>query len=190
MKTRCHIKEKNWQPAINWYENRIENPPSYQDSIFAVIDLGNIHLMMEQDTTIGTKSGYCHYRLADIKPVSKQKYEENKAALLATLPQIKKTHTEEPLNPTQNQNKKGVLGDCVPNPTNGNATIYYEMFTEGTAEIRIYNALGQIVKSVVQETSVGNQKVKISFSGIPAGLYHYTLLINGERTDAKKVVVR
>ena len=50
LKTRCHIKEKNWQPAIDWYENRIENPPSYQDSIFAVIDLGNIHLLMEQDT--------------------------------------------------------------------------------------------------------------------------------------------
>jgi len=40
--TRCNVTLQNWQPAIDWYEDRIENPPSYQDSIFAVIDLGDI----------------------------------------------------------------------------------------------------------------------------------------------------
>ena len=191
LKTRCHVKEKNWQPAVNWYENRIENPPSYQDSIFAVIDLGDIHLMMEGDTANGAKSGNCYYRLAEIKPKSKQAYEENKATLLATLPQIKKTHTEEPQNPSQHKDQKGALGQCIPNPTNGNATISYEIYTDGIVEIRIYNSMGQLVKSVEQKTSVaGSYQAKISFAGVPAGLYHYTLLVNGERTDSKKVVVR
>ena len=53
--TRCHVQERNWQPAIDWYEDRIENPPSYQDSVFAVIDLGDIHLMMAADTLGGAK---------------------------------------------------------------------------------------------------------------------------------------
>jgi len=191
--TRCHVKERNWQPAINWYENRIENPPSYQDSIFAVIDLGNIHFLMENDTVgeNGSKSNRCYYRLEKVKPESRQKYEENKATLLATLPQMKQSETEKSQNQTLYKNKKGVLGECVPNPTNGNTTIFYEIYTKGIAEIHIYNALGQIVKSVVQKNSVaGNYQAKISFSGVPAGLYHYTLWVNGERTDTKRVVVK
>ena len=49
--TRCHVVDQNWQSAIEWYEERIENPPSYQDSVFAVIDLGDIHLSMEGNTS-------------------------------------------------------------------------------------------------------------------------------------------
>jgi len=49
--------------------------------------------------------------------------------------------------------------------------------------------MGQFVKSVEQKTSVGGHKSKISFVGFSAGLYHYTLFVNGERTDSKKVVV-
>ena len=187
--TRCHVKERNWQPAINWYENRIENPPSYQDSIFAVIDLGEIHLMMEQDTTgtNGAKANYVYYRLEEMKPKSKQEYETHKTNLLATLPQIKKPQTEKP----QNQGlQKGALGQCIPNPTNGNATISYEIYTDGIVEIQIYNTMGQLVKSFPQGTlKQGNYRAKISFAGVPAGVYHYTLLVNGERTDAKRVVV-
>jgi len=193
LKTRCHVKEKNWQPAVNWYENRIENPPSYQDSVFAVIDLGNIHLMMEHDTASGNgaKAHYAHYKLQDIKPKSKQEYETNRASLLATLPQIKKSQISNPKSQISNPTSKtGALGHCIPNPTNGNATISYEIYTEGSVEIQIYNAMGQLVKSFPQgNLKQGNYKAKISLSGVPAGLYHYTLLVNGERSDAKKVVV-
>jgi len=189
--TRCHVKEKNWQPAVDWYENRIENPPSYQDSIFAVIDLGALHLIMEGDTVNGAKSNNtCRYRLAEVKPASKQAYETHKTALLATLPQIKKPQTEKPQNPATSTHKKGALGECIPNPTNGNATIFYELFTDGSVEIQVFNAMGQLVKSISIGTSVeGNHQVKISLSGVPAGLYHYTLLVNGEKADAKKLVV-
>jgi len=188
--TRCHVKERNWQPAVDWYENRIENPPSYQDSIFAVIDLGALHLMIEQDTASGAKASYCSYRLAEVKPASKQAYETHKTALLATLPQIKKPQTDKPQNPLTPTHKKGALGECIPNPTNGNATIFYELYTEGIVDIQIYNSMGQLVKSISIGTSVeGNHQVKISLLGVPAGLYHYTLLVNGEKTDARKLVV-
>jgi len=189
--TRCHVKEKNWQPAVDWYENRIENPPSYQDSIFAVIDLGALHLMMEGDTANGAKSNNtCLYRLAEVKPASKQAYETHKTALLATLPQIKKPQTQKPQNPLTPSHKKGALGECIPNPTNGNATIFYELYTEGIVDIQIFNTMGQLVKNIPIGTSVeGNHQVKISLLGVPAGLYHYTLFVNGERADARKLVV-
>ena len=195
MATRCLVKERDWQPAVDWYEERIMNPPSYQDSVFAVIDLGDIHLMMESDTMNGGKSGhYCHYRLPNIKPKSRMQYEENRSSLLATLPQIKKTKNDKntPFNEniTPFNDKKGVLGECVPNPTNGNAAISYEIFTGGGVEIQVFNNIGQMVKSLPQgNLTKGNYKATISVAGLPVGVYHYTLVVNGERVDGKKVVV-
>jgi type IV secretory pathway VirB10-like protein len=162
--------------------------------VFAVIDLSDIHLMMEADTLGGAKSGSsAHYRLANIKPVSKKAFEENRATLLATLPQMKKPKNDDTEPQTANpklRTTKGVLGDCIPNPTNGNATISYEIFIEGVVEIQIYNAMGQVVKNLPQGTQkMGYYQTKIHLSSLPAGLYHYTLFVNGERTDSKKVVV-
>ena len=188
--TRSYVKEKFWQPAIDWYEYRIENPPSYQDSVFAVIDLGDIHLMMEGDT-LGTKGhSACHYKLANIKPESKQEFEQNKTTLLATLPQIKKTHTS---HPKPHTSKTGSVEQNVPNPVTGITTITYELYTEGAVEINIYNLSGQLVKSLSQGTQKeGKYQTTVSLVELvelPVGIYYYTLLVNGERVDAKKLVV-
>jgi tetratricopeptide (TPR) repeat protein len=185
--TRCNVVDKNWQPAIDWYENRIVNPPSYQDSVFAVIDLGDIHLMMAGDT-LGTKGKpSCYYTLAHIKPNSKAEYEENKSELLATLPKIEKPHTSPSIPQTF---KKGVLSQNIPNPANGSTMVVYDILEEGTVEIRLYNSLGQLLKSLPQGTLVeGTYRMNISLTGLPAGLYHYILFVNGEQTDAKKLIV-
>jgi len=193
--TRCLVKERDWQPAVDWYEERIMNPPSYQDSVFAVIDLGDIHLMMEADTIGKGKSGhFCHYRLPDIKPKSRMRYEETKTSLLATLPQIKKPKKDVSSEISdvryETCDRKGSLGECVPNPTHGDATISYEIFTGGVVEIQLFNSIGQMVKSLPQgNLSKGNYKTTVSVSGMPVGVYYYTLVVNGERVDGKKVVV-
>jgi|GEM_PF-1106415 len=190
--TRCFVMEREWQPAIDWYEHRIENPLSYQDSVFAVIDLGDIHLMMDNDTLggSGTKSNFCYYRLTNIKPQSRKEYLSNKANLLATLPQIKKSQTERPQKPFARTDKKGTLGQCIPNPTTGNTTITYEIYTESTTEINIYNVYGQLLRTLSQgKQKAGCYQTRINVSGLPAGMYHYSLIINGERTDTKKMIV-
>jgi len=188
--TRCNVWIQNWQPAIDWYENRIENPPSYPDSVFAVIDLGDIHLMMEVDSGAnGAKSSAsCHYRLAEVKPKSKQEYETNKANLLATLPQIKNTQTDQPKMATKD--KKGVLGQNIPNPANGTTTIKYEIYTESNIEIRIYNITGQLIKKLqLGIHQQGNYQIVVPLENITNGIYNYTLFINGEKTDTKKMVI-
>jgi len=189
--TRSNVMEREWQQAIDWYEERIETPPSYQDSVFAVIDLGNIHLMMEEDTIggSGAKSGArFHYRLENIKPKSREQFEENRATLLATLPQ--KPKTENPQTPHFFADKKGALNQNIPNPTNGTTTINYEVHTEGSVEIRIYNSIGQLMKSLPQGiVRLGTYQTKINVSGFPVGLYQYSLLINGEQADTKKMIV-
>jgi tetratricopeptide (TPR) repeat protein len=192
--TRCNVKSKQWQPAIDWYENRIESPPSYPDSIFAVIDLGNIHLMMEMEmeadsTGLELKSKpFIFSRFPELKPISKETFEVTKNALLATLPQKKQVKEEK--QPVLG-NAKGQLSQNIPNPATESTTIIYELFEKGIAEIEIYNALGQLIQSIPQGTKrEGIYQVDISLVGIPAGLYSYALLINGERIDTKKMVVQ
>ena len=194
--TRCHVKDKNWQPAIDWYEHRIENPPSYQDSVFAVIDLGNIHLMMEAEAAADTMNGNGEYSRimyryrSDLKPQSKKEYGEKKTALLATLPQIKKPGTDQPQTGKPQTDVKGALGQNIPNPATGITTIGYDIYTGGVVEIKIYNVLGQVMQTLPQgRQQPGSYQAKVTVSGMPAGMYHYALFVNGEKADTKKMVV-
>jgi hypothetical protein len=51
--------------------------------------------------------------------------------------------------------------------------------------------MGQCVKTLPQKTSVvGKYQTTVSLADVPAGMYHYALFINGEKVDAKKMVVR
>jgi type IV secretory pathway VirB10-like protein len=142
--------------------------------------------MMEADKTKGPQ---CHYRLSEIKPNSKPEYEENKAALLATLPKIVRAGLKPA--PTAPPTTKGTLGQNIPNPFTGTTTISYEIYTEGTVELQIFNAMGQLLKLLPQGTLVeGTYHTTISLAGMPVGIYHYALYVNGERVDAKKMVVK
>jgi len=181
--TRCNVVIQNWQPAIDWYEDRIENPPSYQDSVFAVIDLGDIHLMMEDDSLKACRV----FRFPNIKPKSRQQYEENKSALLATLPKIDQPRPQHPLAGT---GKKGVLSQNIPNPAKESTTIVYDVLEEGSVHLRIYNQLGQLLQDLPQGTQKpGSYRLEVSLVGMPAGVYHYVLFVEGEKADWKKLVV-
>jgi hypothetical protein len=46
--TQCDLKLGNWDEAINWFENRIQNPASVSDSINALIDLENTYFLKQQ----------------------------------------------------------------------------------------------------------------------------------------------
>jgi hypothetical protein len=178
---RCDVADQNWQPAIDWYENRIAEPPSYPDSVFAVIDLGDIHLMMENDSL---KAGRV-LRFPHLIPKSKREYEENKAELLATLPK-----TDQPQHPLAETGKTGVLSQNIPNPANGSTTVVYDVIKEGQVELRMYNQLGQLLQTLPQGTKKeGTYRIELSLAGLPAGMYHYVLFINGEKADAKKLIV-
>ena len=59
LSTNCEIKEGNYSNAINWFEYMILNPPSYEDSIFSLADLGDTYLLMEADS--GLKSSQNSY---------------------------------------------------------------------------------------------------------------------------------
>jgi len=132
--------------------------------------------------------------LEEIKPKTKQHYEENKATLLATLPQIKKSKNDKFIHNNDINipkiEKKGILGQCTPNPTTGTTTISYELYAEGAVEIFIYNSLGQLVLQIPQGTQTeGAYQATVSLINMPKGIYHYALFVDGERVDTKKIII-
>ncbi|MCL2074555.1 MAG: T9SS type A sorting domain-containing protein, partial [Marinilabiliaceae bacterium] len=188
LSTRCNVLERQWQPAIDWYENRIENPPSYPDSIFAVIDLGDIYLRMEGDTLgmeLKSKT-FILSRFPEFIPKSKSAFERTKSALLATLPQKQTLKTVPPI---AIGNEKGALGQNIPNPARVSTTVEYAIYIDGNVEIKLFNALGQLVETFSEGTKeTGIYSIEIPLSKIPEGFYHYALYINGERVEAKTMV--
>ena len=79
LSNKCDEMLGNWANAISWYENVLINPASYEDSVYAVIDLGNLYLGM--DSTRG-----CVGKMQQYRPSSRIEHEENTKRLLETLP--------------------------------------------------------------------------------------------------------
>jgi len=74
------------------------------------------------------------------------------------------------------------LNQNYPNPFNPNTIINYEL--------RITNVSGIEVKVLVKERqNSGNYTIQFDGSGLPSGIYFYSLFIDGERVDTKKMVL-
>ena len=80
-----------------------------------------------------------------------------------------------------------VLLQNVPNPFAERTTITYLIPTDATrAEIVFHNALGQQVKSVsIKDTGAGS--LNVFAADLSTGIYTYTLVIDGNVVDSKKM---
>jgi len=67
-----------------------------------------------------------------------------------------------------------------PNPFKGNATLTYSLPENGSVKINVYNAIGEIVSELVNETqSAGNYSVVFTPQNLPAGMYTFKLEFTG-----------
>ena len=81
------------------------------------------------------------------------------------------------------------LEQNYPNPFNPTTVISYELKTAGKTTLKIYNLLGQEVKTLVNEVqSAGEHKVKWNAGGFASGVYMYRLEANGF-VQAKKMIL-
>jgi len=87
-----------------------------------------------------------------------------------------------------NTTNNNVLGNAYPNPTNNATTIPYTL-PNGTnqGEVVFYNVQGIEVKRFKVDNTFSS--LLISTSDIASGTYYYQLLINGNASAAKKMVV-
>ncbi|HOY30862.1 MAG TPA: CehA/McbA family metallohydrolase [Bacteroidales bacterium] len=75
-----------------------------------------------------------------------------------------------------------------PNPFNGEATLTYNLPENGTVKLKVYNAIGELVEEILNETqSSGKHSVLFSSKDLPAGMYSFTLEFSG--SDKSKCMI-
>ena len=179
----CEIKLENWPTAIAWFENVIQNPESMEDSIFAIIDLGYTYFLMEQS---GYKNAY-QGTLTQYIPVSKVQFEQNRDDLLALLPGDRMSKS---MKESINLLNPGELLQNTPNPFNSSTQIWFKLAQESSVTVNIFDFTGKLIKSYRQgRLSSGDHLFEFSSNGLPAGIYFYSLEINGNIIDSKKMTI-
>ena len=79
---------------------------------------------------------------------------------------------------------------AFPNPAGSSTTIHFTLDRAAACELLLQNALGEVRAHLnLGQMSPGEQSVRLSTEGLPAGLYFYTLEIGGRRVT-KPIVVR
>jgi hypothetical protein len=92
--------------------------------------------------------------------------------------------------------KTPVLSQNYPNPCNPSTTIQYELPIMANIELIIYNALGQKVRTLVNEIQNAGSK-SIDWNGtdnfdivVDSGIYFYTLQVGNERQTRKMLLIK
>lgn len=86
--------------------------------------------------------------------------------------------------------KAFILDQNYPNPFNPSTTIQYHVKAGDNIKLKVYNALGQEVATLVDEfKSQGTYSLSWDAKGLATGTYYYRLEVGGEALPAKKAVL-
>jgi tetratricopeptide (TPR) repeat protein len=168
-----------FQAAIDYYEGILDNNPSYEDSCFAVIDLG--FTWLEADLNI--RGRYMQY-----KPRSMQEHMINTERLLNSILTNENITTDDLLSVIP------ILHQNYPNPFNPNTTISFSVPVMSNVKINIYNIKGQLVKELIDEPfERGLHRVvweghSNTGSLAGSGIYLIKMTANG-KTDVRKAMM-
>ena len=181
----CNVKIGYFETAIDNYESIVINPPSAQDSVFAVIDVGYTYLLMAGNG----REGYVG-RLPELKPKSRESFEANRDILLFNLLESDNGHNGNSFIPNI-----AVLYNNYPNPFNPETTISFSIPEESKVELAVYNIKGQKVKTIVKDYFEKGFH-KLIWNGkdstgkeVGSGVYFYKLNVNGNSKSVKKCLL-
>ena len=77
-----------------------------------------------------------------------------------------------------------------PNPFNPSTKIEYELQTPDFISIKIYDLLGQEIKSYVnKKQAAGKYQIEFDGSALSGGAYFYSLYLNNSLVDTKKMLL-
>lgn len=83
------------------------------------------------------------------------------------------------------------LGQNYPNPFNPTTSIKYSLNASGMTTLTIYNILGQVVKTAVnQYQTAGSYTATVDMSGITSGVYFYVLEQGDNRASEKMMLIK
>ncbi|MCO6449139.1 MAG: T9SS type A sorting domain-containing protein, partial [Ignavibacterium album] len=78
-----------------------------------------------------------------------------------------------------------------PNPFNPSTIIKYSLKDEGRVSLKIFNSLGEEVRTLVNEIKpAGNYNFEFNASELPSGIYFYQLQAGSFIATKKMVVIK
>ena len=80
------------------------------------------------------------------------------------------------------------LGNAYPNPANDKFTVEYSVSGQETARLVLQNVLGAALRE--EAVPAGSGKVQMNVTGLPEGVYLYSLLVNGKNVSTRKLLIR
>jgi hypothetical protein len=81
------------------------------------------------------------------------------------------------------------MSEPYPNPTSSSLSFDYKLGNSfGNPQVMVYNLLGSLVKTVDLSETAGT--IKLDVTDLDAGMYFYTLQLNGKPVTSKKFIVR
>jgi len=180
----CNIQMENYSNAIGWYENVIQDPPTFEDSLFAIIDLGNLYLKMENDSLKAAPIG----SLTEYIPQSEKQYSENREYLISLL--FKDESLIESPESALGEPKAVQLLPNMPNPFCDKTTIRYTVSEDSYITIKIIDYSGRIVATRDEGwKNPGQYQCPLTSGNFGAGVYFCTIECNGVRSDSQKISV-
>jgi hypothetical protein len=87
--------------------------------------------------------------------------------------------------------KQYALGKNYPNPFNPTTTITFQLPDAGRVSLKVYNLLGQVVATLVDEDRpAGSHVAFFNSSHLASGMYIYQIQVNGFRQARKMLLLR
>jgi len=83
------------------------------------------------------------------------------------------------------------VSELMPNPSNGNAVLAYEVFNYGNVSIEIYTQEGTLVRTILNAPQdQGRYKIALDLSGEPQGYYSVVTKIDGMTIMRPMIITR
>jgi enterochelin esterase family protein len=84
-----------------------------------------------------------------------------------------------------------ILKQNYPNPFNPSTSIEFVLEKSSTVKLDIFNSLGQKVVTLINEfKEVGQHKILFNASGLPSGVYFYTLILPDQNISRSMVLLK
>jgi len=128
-------------------------------------------------------------RLAEYKPVSREQFNKNRDYLLSLLPNDRSNSI---IQDNLSLLKSGELLQNVPNPFSGSTQIWFKLEKESLVSIQIFDYTGKKIKTIhggMVEEGIHSMEFSTQEAKLATGIYFYSLEINGQYTDSKKMTI-
>jgi hypothetical protein len=179
------IERENYTYAIDHFDSIILNPDTYEDSLFAIIDLAYTYDLM-WDTT--NRSNYIGI-FPQYKYSTTEEYEKSREYHIDLL--FKKRKENQSID---NQNNAAIESKShfikvFPNPFNDKLSISLTSKNQDITRLKIYDITGrEVYKSTVRILTTGENIFDINLSELSKDMYFYSLSIDNTIIDNGKII--